>query len=65
MFSISLPGEKPEISFVETAIVLLMSNPYLLTSDESEYRNAVQIIRNSNHPFKENLALTLEKYIKR
>lgn len=48
LFSISLPGEKPEISFVETAIVLLMSNPYLLTSDESEYRNAVQIIRKLN-----------------
>ena len=34
-------------------------------TDKSNLRSAVKIIRASNHPFKENLALTLEKYIKR
>lgn len=45
MFSISLPDEKPEISFTQTAIALLMSTPELMTSNEAEYRNAVQIIK--------------------
>ena len=45
LFSISLPGEKPEISFTETAITLLMSTPDLMTSNETEYRNAVKVIK--------------------
>lgn len=32
-------------------------------TDKSNLRNVPAIIRASNHPFKENLALTLEKYI--
>lgn len=44
MFSISLPEERPEISFTQTAIALLMSTPELMTSNEADYRNAVQII---------------------
>lgn len=33
-------------------------------TDKSNLRDVPAIIRASNHPFKENLALTLEKYIK-
>ena len=45
MFSISLPNEKPEISYSETAIALLMTTPDLITSNESEYRNVVKVIK--------------------
>lgn len=44
MFSISLPLEKPEISFKETAIALLMSTPDLMTKTNAEYRNVVKLI---------------------
>jgi len=43
-YTITLPGEKPEISFRQTAIALLMSNPYLSTTNEAEYRNAVNVL---------------------
>ena len=45
MFTISLPNEKPEISFRETAIALLMSTPEFMTSDEALYRNRVKLIK--------------------
>ncbi len=44
LFSISLPDEKPEISFRQTAITLLMTEPLLITSNEAEYRNTVNAI---------------------
>lgn len=43
-YTITLPGEKPEISFYQTAIALLMSCPYLSTTNEAEYRNAVNVL---------------------
>jgi len=43
-FSISLPDEKPEISFRETAISLLLAHPDLTPKNQTEYRNAVKII---------------------
>lgn len=46
MFSISLPSEKPEISFEDTAIALLMSTPDLMTGDEAQYRNTVKFLTN-------------------
>ncbi|MBQ8128010.1 MAG: hypothetical protein IJ176_06400 [Prevotella sp.] len=45
MFTITLPGEKPEISFTQTAITLLMSNPYLMPADEADYQNTVELLR--------------------
>lgn len=45
MFTISLPNEKPEISFTETAIALLMSTPDLMTGDEAQYRNTVKFLK--------------------
>lgn len=45
MFSISLPSEKPEISFTQTAISLLMSTPDLMTSNEAQYRNTVKFLK--------------------
>ena len=48
LFSISLPNERPEISFSQTAITLLMSSADLTTSNETDYRNAVKVIKNLN-----------------
>lgn len=44
LFSITLPNEKPELSITETAISILMTDPLLITSNEAEYRNMVEII---------------------
>lgn len=52
LFSISVPGEKPEMSVEETAIALLMSDPLLITSNEAAYRNTVQIIKDLKDPYK-------------
>lgn len=48
MFTISLPGEKPEISFTQTAIALLMAHPYLTPADEADYQNTVQLLKQLN-----------------
>lgn len=48
MFTISLPGEKPEISFTQTAIALLMTHPYLTPADEADYQNTVQLLKHLN-----------------
>lgn len=46
LFVITLPGEKPRMSIERTAISLLMSDPLLVTTNEDEYRNTVQCIKN-------------------
>ncbi len=46
MFSISFPGEKTVFSIEKTAIDLLMMEPLLITSNEAEYRNTVETIKN-------------------
>lgn len=48
MFAISLPGEKPEISFTQTAIALLMTHPYLTPADETDYQNTVDLLKQLN-----------------
>ena len=44
-FSLTLPGKQPNFSARETAIALLMSEPLLLTSNEAEFENTVNIIQ--------------------
>lgn len=48
MFTITKPGELPEISFSRTAIALLMMSPLFSTSDEAEYNNTVAAIIKTN-----------------
>lgn len=43
-FSISLPDEKPEMSFRETALFLLLTHPDLTPRNQAEKRNAVRIL---------------------
>ena len=43
--SISLPDEKPEISFSKTALSLLFTHPDLTPCNQAEYRNALQVIQ--------------------
>lgn len=45
LFSISVPGEKPEMSVEETAISILMTDPLLITSNQAAYQNTVQAIK--------------------
>ena len=45
LFSITIPSEKPEISFTETALSLLMSTPYLIPGNEAQYQNTVRILK--------------------
>lgn len=44
LFSITLPGEKPELSVRQTAIALLMTEPLLMATNEAEYRNTVNAL---------------------
>ena len=62
-FFITLPGTTPEISIDEIAIDLLMSEPLMITSDETEYRNTVKLIKSlpSYSAFKAEV-LNLYKY---
>lgn len=64
LFSISVPGEKPEMSVEQTAITLLMSDPLLITSNEATYRNTVQIIKDlgDGEPYKNFVAEVRKKY---
>lgn len=48
MFTITLPNEKPEISFTQTAIALLMTHPYLTPADEADYQNTVALLKQLN-----------------
>lgn len=45
MFTITLPNEKPEISFTQTAITLLMTHPYLTPADDADYHNTVALLK--------------------
>lgn len=45
LYTLSVPGEVQEFSFVETGIALLLSTPYLAPADESEYKNTVAILK--------------------
>lgn len=45
LYTISLPNEKPEISFTQTAIALLMSTPYLAPSNATEYKNTAALLK--------------------
>jgi hypothetical protein len=45
MYTLTLPGEKPEFSFVETGLALLLGTPYLAPADESEYKNTVALLK--------------------
>ena len=45
MFTITLPNEKPEISFAGTALSLIMMSPEMITSNEAEYRNVISIVK--------------------
>ena len=45
-FSLTLPGQQPCFSAEETAISLLMSEPMLITSNEAEFENTVNTIKN-------------------
>ncbi len=62
-FFFTLPGTTPEISIDEIAIDLLMSEPLMITSDETEYRNTVKLIKSlpSYSAFKAEV-LNLYKY---
>lgn len=64
LFSISIPGEKPEMSVEETAITLLMSDPLLITSNEAAYRNMVQIIKGLEEPYKNYVEEVKQMYYK-
>ena len=48
MFTITLPNEKPEISFTQTAITLLITHPYLTPADEADYQNTVALLKQLN-----------------
>ncbi|MBR1547128.1 MAG: hypothetical protein IJ637_00160 [Prevotella sp.] len=48
MFTISQPGQVPEISYASTALALLMMSPLFSTSDEAEYKNTVAAIKKTN-----------------
>lgn len=45
MYAITLPGEKPEISFTQTAIALLLSTPFLIPADAADYKNTVALLK--------------------
>ena len=45
MYTISLPGEQPEFSMINTAIALLVINPYFAPTDVSDYKNTVSVLR--------------------
>ena len=64
LFSISIPGEKPEMSVEQTAITLLMSDPLLITSNEAAYRNTVQIIKELGDPYKNYVEEVRQLYYK-
>ena len=62
LFVITMPGEKPKMSIEGTAISLLMSEPLLITTNEDEYRNTVQCIKNCNPEWGAYLAEVAKMY---
>ena len=56
LFVITMPGEKPKMTPEQTAISLLMSEPLLVTTNEDEYRNTVQSIKNCKEEWNAYLA---------
>jgi hypothetical protein len=45
MYTYTLPGEKPEFSFIQTGLALLLSMPYLAPADETDYKNTVTLLK--------------------
>lgn len=45
MYTLSLPGEEPEFSFIQTGLAILLSTSYLAPADEAEYKNTVALLK--------------------
>ena len=63
LMTISMPGEKNELSVENTAIALLMTEPLLITSDEAEYRNTVNAIKSCGQAYKDYVAEVRARYL--